>query len=133
MRVLLFVLHMCMLRGCEAARLTAMLVWGGGAVVLVSAGHVGGTRCSCIVSSAADVLVMSVMRGMTGVGRVYEVWMCLIRPRRRGLGLGFTDPVVTGGLLDVCLCLGCGGVGGEVIQGSVGMGWCYVCVSCESG
>ena len=34
----------------------------------------------------------------------------------RGLGLGFTNPVGTGGVLDVCLCLGCGcvgGVGGE--------------------
>ena len=29
------------------------------------------------------------------------------------LGLGFTNPVVTGGVLDVCLCFGCGGVGGE--------------------
>ena len=30
----------------------------------MSAGHVGGTRCSGIVSSAADVLWMSVVRGM---------------------------------------------------------------------
>ena len=29
-----------------------------------------------------------------------------------GLGLGFTNPVVTGGMLDLCLCFGCGGVGG---------------------
>ena len=28
MRVLLFVLHVCMLRLCEGARVTAMLVWG---------------------------------------------------------------------------------------------------------
>ena len=28
MRVLLFVLHMCMLRECDGARWTAMLVWG---------------------------------------------------------------------------------------------------------
>ena len=28
-----------------------------------------------------------------------------------GLGLGFTNPVGTGGVLDVCLCFGCGGVG----------------------
>ena len=28
MRVMLFVLHACMLRECEGARLTAMLVWG---------------------------------------------------------------------------------------------------------
>ena len=30
----------------------------------------------------------------------------------RGLGLGFTNPVGTGRVLDVCLCFGCGGVGG---------------------
>ena len=29
----------------------------------------------------------------------------------KGLGLGFTNPVITGGVLDVCLCLSCGGVG----------------------
>ena len=34
----------------------------------------------------------------------------------RGLGLGFTNLVGTGGVLDVCL--GCGGVGGEWV-GSV--------------
>ena len=28
MRVLLFVLHVCMLIDCEVARLTTMLVWG---------------------------------------------------------------------------------------------------------
>ena len=28
MRVLLFVLHSCMLSECEGARVTAMLVWG---------------------------------------------------------------------------------------------------------
>ena len=31
--------------------------------------------------------------------------------RGLGLGLGFSNPVGTGGVLDVCLCLGCGGVG----------------------
>ena len=30
----------------------------------------------------------------------------------RGLRLGFTNHVGTGGVLDVCLCLGCGGMGG---------------------
>ena len=30
-----------------------------------------------------------------------------------GLGLGFTNPVRTGRVFDLCLCLGCGGVGGE--------------------
>ena len=39
-------------------------------------------------------------RGRRGVN-----WM-------RGLVLGFTNPVGTGGVLDVCLYLGCGGVGG---------------------
>ena len=31
----------------------------------------------------------------------------------RGLGLGFTNSVGTGGVLDVCLCFGSDGVGGE--------------------
>ena len=35
----------------------------------------------------------------------------------RELGLGFTNPVGNWGVLDVCLCLGCGGVG------SVGGEW----------
>ena len=35
------------------------------------------------------------------------------RMRGLGMGLGFTNPVRTGGVLDVCLCLVCGGVGGE--------------------
>ena len=30
MRVLLFVLHVCILRECDSARVTAMLVWGMG-------------------------------------------------------------------------------------------------------
>ena len=46
-------------------------------VVVVSAGHVCGTLGSCIVS--ADVLWMSVVRGMRGVGGVYEMCMCLVR------------------------------------------------------
>ena len=39
----------------------------------------------------------------------------------------------TRGVLDVCLCLSCGGVGGEWVgdmdQGLEG--WCYVCVSLD--
>ena len=31
----------------------------------------------------------------------------------RGLGLGFTNPIGTEEVLYACLCLGCGGVGGE--------------------
>ena len=59
----------------------------------------------------------------------------------RGLGLGFTNPVQTRGVLEVCLCFGCGGVGGGV--GGVG-GECVGCLDqgvegkvvlylCESG
>ena len=64
MCVLLFVLCVCML--------------GDGGVV-VSAGHV---RCMCgsgIVSSTADVLWMSVVHGMRGVGGVCEMCMCFAR------------------------------------------------------
>ena len=39
----------------------------------------------------------------------------------RELGLGFTNHVETGGVLDVCLCFGCGGVGG--IGGEWVVGW----------
>ena len=66
--------------------------------------------------------------------------MCLARggvdgeggERMRELGLGFTNPVGTGGVLDMCLCFGCGG--GEWVGGLVqgGVGWCYVCVSLDS-
>ena len=82
------------------------------------------TRGSGIVSSAADTLWMSVVRGMRGVGGKCEMSMCLARgdvggefgERMRGLGLGFTNHVGTGRVLGVCLCLGCcsvDGVGGE--------------------
>ena len=45
---------------------------------MVSAGHMGDTRSSGIVFSAADVLWMSVVRGMRGVGEVCEMCMCLL-------------------------------------------------------
>ena len=49
-----------------------MLVCGTGSVVMVSAWHEygGGTRGLGIVSSGADVIWMSVVRGMRGVGGV---------------------------------------------------------------
>ena len=67
---------------------------------------------------------MCLARG--GVGGEAGEWM-------RELGLGFTNPVGTGGVLDMCPCFGCGGkwVGG-LGQGSGAVGWCYVCVRCES-
>ena len=34
MHALLFVLHVCVLRECESARVTVMLVWGPGEVLL---------------------------------------------------------------------------------------------------
>ena len=48
-------------------------------MVVVSAGHVGGTRGSGIVSRAADVIWMSVAGGMRGVGGVCEMCICLAR------------------------------------------------------
>ena len=64
MRVLLFVLHVSMLRACEGCGNAG--VWGRGGVVVVSVGHeyVGGSRGSGIISCSADVLGMSEVRGM---------------------------------------------------------------------
>ena len=41
----------------------------------------------------------------------------------RGLVLGFTNPVGTGEVLDVCLCFGCGGVGGDWVWGALTRVW----------
>ena len=48
----------------------------------------GGTRCSCIVSSAADIMWLSVVRGMRAVGEVCEMCMCLARGGVGGEGGG---------------------------------------------
>ena len=72
-----------------------------------------GIRGSGVLSSIGDVLVRC-------VGEVYDICMCLARGGvggegvewMRELGLGFTNPVGTGGVLDMCLCFCCGGVGG---------------------
>ena len=77
-----------------------------------------GTRGSGVLSSTGDVLEMSVVRVVDGV---CDMCMCLARGGvgregsewMRELGLGFTNPVGTGGVLDVRLCFGCGGVSGE--------------------
>ena len=75
----------------------------------------GGICSSGFVSTAADVLEMSGVRGVRGVG----VWF--VRGRRCGrveweplLGLDFTNPVGTRGVWCICLCLGCSGVGGPI-------------------
>ena len=81
---------------------------------MLRAGHVGGTRGSGFVSSVAGVLWMSVVRGMRGVGGVCEMCLCFVRGGvggegaewMKGLGLGFTNPAATGGVLDVCVCVG---------------------------
>ena len=68
---------------------------------MVSAGHVGGTHGSDIVCSAADVLWMSVVRGMLGVGGVCEMCMCLTRARR-GCRWGLVDERIGFGLYQSC-------------------------------
>ena len=78
-------------------------------MVVVSAGHVGGTRGSGIVSSAVDMLWMSVVHGMRGgVGRVCEMYVFGSGRRgwrggecMRGFGFGFPNPEGTGRVLDV--------------------------------
>ena len=118
--VMLFVWDVSMLRECEGDGNAGVV--NRGSVVSVSAVHesMGGTRDSGIVSSANDLLEMSVVRGMRGVGGVCE--MCMARGGMRGEG--WVEWVLlirwSGG---VCLCLGCGGVGGVG-----GNGWAaWVC------
>ena len=67
-----------------------------------------GTRGSGVLSSTGDVLVR-------GVGGVCDMCMWLARSGvggeggewMRELGLGFTNPVGTGGVLDMCLYFYC--------------------------
>ena len=102
------------LLGCEGDD-SACVGFGGG-VVAVSA-YMGGTRGSCVLACAGDVLEISVVRGVCGV---YNMCMCLARGGVggvrgewvTGLGLGFTNSGGTWGKWDLCLCFGCGGVGG---------------------
>ena len=70
MRVLFFVLYVCMLKEREGEGNAG--VGDGGGVGVVSAGLVGGARGLSIVSIAADVLVMSVVRRMRGVVGVWK-------------------------------------------------------------
>ena len=138
MHILLSVACVCAVRvwGCEGNGNAG--VGSGGGVVAVSA-CMSGTRGSGILSSTGDVLEMSVVRGVVGV---CDMCMCLARGGvsewenwvwaerccwslwhvyvfgsgrcewMRELVLGFTNPVGIGRVLDMCLCFGCGGVGG---------------------
>ena len=76
MHVLLFVLHVCILRYCEGDGNTG--VGNGGCLVAVSAGCecMGDTRGSGVVSNAESVLDMSAVRGLRGVDGLCE--MCLL-------------------------------------------------------
>ena len=77
--------------------------------------YMGGTRISGSVSIADDVLEMRVVCGVRRVGGVCEMCICLARGGvggvvcewMMGLGLGFNNPVGTGGVWDVCLGFGC--------------------------
>ena len=78
-----------------------------------------GTRGSGVLSSTCDVHVR-------GVGGVCDMCMCLARGSvggeggewMRELGLGFTNPLGIGGVLDMCFGYGgVGGVGGELVGG----------------
>ena len=104
-----------------------------------------GTRGSGVMSNTGDVLEMSVVRG---VGGVCDMCMCLARGGvggeggewMRELGLGFTNPVGTGGSVgrvSVFWLRWCGwcrwGMGRGLGPGSGAVGWCYVCMRCESG
>ena len=54
---------------------------------MVSTGHVDGTRVPGIVSSAADVIWMSVVREMREVDGVCEMCVCLTRVGVGGEGM----------------------------------------------
>ena len=79
-------------------------------MVAVSA-CMSGTHGSGVLSSTGDMLVRS-------VGGVCDMCMCLARGGVGGewmSGLGFINPVGTGGVLG--MCFGCGGVDGEWVGG----------------
>ena len=67
--------------------------------------------------------MLCICLALGGVGVEGGEWM-------RGLVLGFTNPVGTGCVLDVCLCLGCSGVGGAWGLDQGLEGWVALCL-CE--
>ena len=98
---------------------------GSGRGVVAASAYMGGICGSGVLSSACDMLEMSVVRGVCGV---CDMCMCLARGGVggvvgewvTGLSLGFTNSGETWGKWDMCLCFGCGGidgVGGECVGG----------------
>ena len=113
-----------------AARLLGCEGDGNAGVIVVSA-YMGDTRGSGVLASAGDVLEMSVVRG---VGGVCDMCMCLAWDRAGGVGggrIGFGLYQFwrnMGKVVDVSVLVVVVRVGGWL-----GLGWCYVCVCCESG
>ena len=122
------------LLGCEGEG-NASVGPGGGV-----AAYMDGTRGSGVLSSTCDVIEMSVVRGVGGVcGHVYVFGRCW-GEWVTGLGLGFTNSEGTMekmGYVSVFWLRWCGWcwerVGGRLGPESGKVGWCNVCVCCESG
>ena len=71
--------------------------------------------CSVVFGTVVGVFVFSVMwyELLMTSAISCPLWSSVIRGEwMREFGLGFTNPVGSWGVLDVCLCFGCGGVGG---------------------
>ena len=88
--------------------------------------YMGGTRVSDVLSRDGcgtwGEMCRWSMRNVYVFGSGWEV---------RVLGLGFTNPVGSGGLWDGCPCcggVGVGGVGWWLGPRSERVGWCNVCV-----
>ena len=62
----------------------------------------GGTRGSGVLSSAGDVLEMSVVRGVSGECDMCLAWSGVGGEWVRKLGLGFINPGVTRGMWGLC-------------------------------
>ena len=88
-------------------------------------------NCEACVIVRVGCEYAETVRGMRGVGGVCEMCMCFARGGMgmrgeyiRGCGLGFTNPMGTGGMLYVCLCSGCcdvDGVGGFHLGQLIGL------------
>ena len=81
MHVLLLVLHVCVLPECEG---DGNAVEGCGEGVVSVSVYMGGPCISGVLSSACDVLEMSLVRG---VGGVCDMCMCLSRGGVGGVGV----------------------------------------------